>query len=672
MDDWIGRTISKVVIESRLGRGGMAEVYLGRHSTLNRPVAIKLLHAHLIEEPELQRRFMAEAQAVASLRHPSIVQVYDYDVIDGRPYMVMELLDGLSLATYLRGLHESGLTLPLGTINKLVEDIGSALDYAHSREIIHRDIKPANIMLRQGSNEIDPSVPLLPDVQAILTDFGIARLNTATTRTETGTVLGTPAYMSPEQIRGVEIDSRSDIYSLGIVLYEMLAGKPPFDVDTTPAAILVKHLQEEPPSLPSVGAPVQQVVDRALAKDPGNRYQRAGQLSNSLAIAVGAKPAVDSGAVPTVKPATGRQKRPASRQLLWIGGGLAGLAGLAICTVLAGALVLGDLFQPSPTSATEAAPAVAQATETAPPGATAEPSPTTTPVVAPLSAGSVTIQGDRLSANLQGIQAPAEGEQYYVWLINLQGDEIILGPARLEGQTLQFDIEQAPTDGPLLASTGAVMFSLQPQNEGNPANLQGAVYQAALDPDVPEMVQLLADVTGQGPVALLIRDRASAQVGHLISHRDLSISSINSGSLPGAKLHAEHVINILEGRGGTEYGDWNGDGRTENPGDDFGLIPYLTLARASLLGMSEAEQLDQATRDHAADVASRLEILLNLAIRARELATRIASADTIDEVQPLGVELGRFQFAEASDAALPGLGGIDLLFVIPVVPVSGG
>lgn len=674
MDDWVGRTLSKVAIERKLGRGGMAEVYLGRHTTLNRPVAVKLLHAHLIEEPELQRRFMAEAQAVASLRHPHIVQIYDYDVLDGRPYMVMELLDGLSLATYLRGLHETGLTLPLGTINKLIDDVASALDYAHSREIIHRDIKPANIMVRQGSQEIDPRVPLLPDVQAILTDFGIARLNTSTTRTETGTVLGTPAYMSPEQIRGVEIDSRSDIYSLGIVLYEMLAGKPPFDVDTTPAAILVKHLQEEPPPMAGVAAPIQQVVDRALAKDPNDRFQQAGQLSNSLAIAVGAKPATDPGAIPTIKPPE-RRVRPRSANrpvLLWIAGGLAALAALGVCTILAGALLFGDLLQPTRGAATETAPAAAaQATETMAAGVTAEASPTPEPVLAPLSAGSVTIEGNRLSAELRGVQAPGEGEQYYVWLVNPHGDEIILGPARLEGGSLLFDLENASSNGPLLASASAVMFSLQPSVEANPTDLQGALYRAALDPQIPEMVQLLVDVTGQDPAALLLRNGASSQVGHLISHRDLSISSINSGSLPGAKLHAEHVINILEGRGGAEFGDWNGDGRIENPGDDFGLIPYLTLARASLVGMSEAEQLDQATRDRAADVASRLETLLNLAIRARELATRIASADTIEEVRPLGDELGRFQLGEASDAALPGLGGFDLLFVVPVEPVAG-
>lgn len=671
MADWVGRTLSKVAIEQKLGRGGMAEVYLGRHQTLNRPVAVKILHAHLMEEPELQRRFMAEAQAVASLRHPHIVQIYDYDVVEGRPYMVMELLDGLSLATYLRGLHDSGVTLPLGTISKLVQDVASALDYAHAREIIHRDIKPANIMLRQGSRKIDPTVPLLPDVEAILTDFGIARLNTSTTRTETGTVLGTPAYMSPEQIRGVEIDGRSDIYSLGVVMYEMLAGKPPFDVDTTPAAILVKHLQEQPPPLPQVAPQVQQVVDRALTKDPDLRFQRAGQLSENLAAAVGARPAAGQVPPATRRPPDPEPAKPKSRRtLLWVAGGLVALLGFATCAVLAGVLVLGDLINPPEIATNEPATEIALApvTSTAPAEAAATATPE--PRIAPFEDGSVVLQDTRLSARLQGVRPPGEGQQYFVWLVDLQGDALGVGAAVFDGANLQFEFTEPPDQEGLLESTSAILFTLQAVGDGNPDAPQGRLYQADIEPRIPELLQLLTEVSGPGPLAARIQDGAGPQVSHFTSHRDLMLSSIDSGSLSGGKLHAEHVINILEGRGGDEFADWNGDGRIENPGDDFGLISYLELAQAALASMDQASQLDQPTRDQAGDLAERAETLIETAIRARELATRIASADTINEVRPIADELGTFQLREGVSAFAAGLDSLDLRFVISVEPLS--
>jgi serine/threonine-protein kinase len=297
LDNWIGKTLSKVQIQKVIGRGGMAEVYVGRHATLNRPMAVKVLHAHMTEDPQLRERFEAEAQAVASMRHPNIVQVSDFDVIDGRPYIIMELLEGMSLAKYLMGLHGSGNSLPLHSIVRVMRSLGSALDYAHQRKIVHRDVKPANIVLRQGSAAIDPKAPLAADVEPILTDFGIARIADAATRTVSGTILGTPAYMSPEQVQGQRVDARSDIYSLGIILYELLAGKLPFNPDTdTPASILYKHVHEEPPKLANTHPSVQSVVDQSIAKNKDQRYQKAGQLARDLAAAI------DEPAATTIRP----------------------------------------------------------------------------------------------------------------------------------------------------------------------------------------------------------------------------------------------------------------------------------------------------------------------------------------------------------------------------------
>ena len=178
----------------------------------------------------------------------------------------MELLQGMSLSSYLRGLHSMGHSMTFETISRLISGIASALDYAHQRKIVHRDVKPANIVLRKGETPLRPEIPLGTDVQPILTDFGVARIATSATRTASGTVLGTPAYMSPEQVLGEVVDARSDIYALGVILYEMLAGKLPFDPETdTPASILYKHVHETPEQLPNLPGNIQAVVDRALA-----------------------------------------------------------------------------------------------------------------------------------------------------------------------------------------------------------------------------------------------------------------------------------------------------------------------------------------------------------------------------------------------------------------------
>src|SRR5574342_793478 len=172
MPEWIGKTIGKVRIEKLLARGGMAEVYLGSHLTLERPVAITLLHSYIEEEPLLLERFHREAKVVAGLRHPNIVQIFDFDTMDGHPYIVMEYLRGPTLATYLRHLHQRKKRVPLELVARLLQQLTSALDYAHGQGVIHRDIKPGNVMLHGKADEISLDQPITNDVEAVLTDFG--------------------------------------------------------------------------------------------------------------------------------------------------------------------------------------------------------------------------------------------------------------------------------------------------------------------------------------------------------------------------------------------------------------------------------------------------------------------------------------------------------------------
>ncbi len=286
MPEWLGKTIGKVRIEKLLARGGMAEVYLGSHLTLERLVAVKLLHSFIEEEPLLLERFHREAKVVAGLRHPNIVQILDFDAVDGHPYIVMEYLKGPTLATYLRHLHQRKKRIPPNQVARLLNELSRALDYAHGQGVVHRDIKPGNIMLLNKGDDIPLDQPLTDEVEAIITDFGLVRIMNAASQTISGTVSGTPAYMSPEQARGDQLDHRTDIYSLGVVLYEMLAGRVPFEADST-LTVLHMQIHTPPPPIPGIPAKVQAVMDRALSKKPDDRYQTSRDLATDHSRSIG-------------------------------------------------------------------------------------------------------------------------------------------------------------------------------------------------------------------------------------------------------------------------------------------------------------------------------------------------------------------------------------------------
>src|SRR5215213_5409404 len=280
MANWAGKTLGKVHIEGLVARGGMAEVYTGMHESLGQ-VAIKVMRGILDKDSEQLARFQREAEVIEELRHPNIVQMFAYDIADESPYLVMEYIPGPSLAAYLKSLHDHEQRLPIGMVAQILKSMASALDYAHSKGIVHRDIKPANVMLRSQSDSIELGKTLPIDVEPILTDFGLVRLLDSTMHTTAGSVSGTPAYMSPEQARGEKVDKRTDIYSLGIMLYEMLAGTVPFQADTT-FGMLMKHINEPPPPIEGLGDGLQAILDRTLAKDSSLRYESAGDLANEF------------------------------------------------------------------------------------------------------------------------------------------------------------------------------------------------------------------------------------------------------------------------------------------------------------------------------------------------------------------------------------------------------
>ncbi len=267
-----GITLGKYRILEPLGRGGMAQVYKAYHPQLDRYMAVKILRSDLVESEEFLARFRHEAHAVSGLRHANIVQVFDFDMQDDYYYMVMELLEGNTLRALLNDYRVRKQRMPLTEIVRILKDILSGLSYAHGEGIIHRDIKPANIMLTKKG-------------QAVLTDFGIAQIVGSTQHTVSGALMGTLNYMAPEQGLKGECDTRSDIYSLGIVLYEMLTGYTPFDADT-PLAILMKHLNDPLPLPtqvdPALPLTLEAIVLKALAKDPNDRFQSADEMRGAI------------------------------------------------------------------------------------------------------------------------------------------------------------------------------------------------------------------------------------------------------------------------------------------------------------------------------------------------------------------------------------------------------
>lgn len=281
--------LGKYELLERLGQGGMGEVWKARDTQLQRFVAIKLLHAELQTQPDFVERFTREARFVASLHHPNIVQIHDFEIASTngsrvRAYMVMDYIEGGTLADYIRASIRKGFYPPAAALVDLFASIGLALDYAHQQGMIHRDIKPANILL----DKADSSKPL---GEPILTDFGIARLQNAGDSTVSYALVGTPLYISPEQAEGRTLDERSDLYSLGIVLYEMLTGVTPFRGDSA-IAIMMKHVHEqpEPPARinPSISPTLSAVVLRSIAKEPRDRFPSATAMTVALAQALNA------------------------------------------------------------------------------------------------------------------------------------------------------------------------------------------------------------------------------------------------------------------------------------------------------------------------------------------------------------------------------------------------
>jgi serine/threonine-protein kinase len=361
--------IGRYEIKGELGRGGMATVYRAYDPSFEREVAIKVLPRELLHDPQFRDRFRREIKTIASLEHPAIVPVYDVGEEDGVPFFVMRFMPGGSLTQWI----EKG-KFSLEDAARIIERLSSALAYAHKNGLIHRDLKPDNILF---DNNGDP----------FISDFGVAKITDSSTNMTGSGIIGTPAYMSPEQAQGEKVDNRSDIYGLGVIIFQMLSGHQPYEA-TTPMGVAVKHITDPVPEIlkdnPDLGPQADTIIKTAMAKDPSLRYQTATELAQALSeAAFGKKQSTRVGQ--TSAATAGKATATAgSRRGLIIGGAIALLAVLA-----AGAFFVAggmSLLAPAPT-ATSIPPTAAPVV----PAASLEPTVEVTagPAMAPLCAPGV-------------------------------------------------------------------------------------------------------------------------------------------------------------------------------------------------------------------------------------------------------------------------------------------
>jgi tRNA A-37 threonylcarbamoyl transferase component Bud32 len=282
MIDPVGQRIEQYRLDAVLGEGGMGAVYRAYDVHLHRDVALKVMHPSLASRQEFQQRFMQEARAAARLDHPSIVKIFDFGMTQSALYMVMEFVAGGSLAHYINEMQRRQQVVRLDEALALLAQVADALGYAHRQGVIHRDVKPDNILIKQLDEARGPgNLPLRP----VVTDFGLAKLLEGGVDTRTGSFMGTLAYMSPEQALGKPLDGRSDLYSLGVILYQLATGRLPLEI-TSPTEAVRKHMSDQPlsprqanPELPEA---VAQIAARAVAKDPADRFQSGHEMAEAM------------------------------------------------------------------------------------------------------------------------------------------------------------------------------------------------------------------------------------------------------------------------------------------------------------------------------------------------------------------------------------------------------
>lgn len=585
MSNWTGSLLGKVRVGPLIARGGMAEVYLGLHTTLQREVAVKILRAQYQDDPDLLERFQREAQVVAKLRHQNVVQVFDYDTVEDHPYIVMEYIKGPSLSKYLAVLHKKSGRLELPEIARILTGVAHALQYAHDGGVIHRDIKPGNILLTSHTTEATHDKPLPRDFQPVLTDFGLVRFLNSARQTTAGQTAGTPAYMSPEQARGEVTDGRTDIYSLGIVLYEMLAGKIPFDGETT-VSILMKHLNDPPPPIPGLSVNLQKVLSKALAKNRDARFQKPADFATAFSAAVGTEvdPSTFMGmvAIPESEPVSMAYAEPVdslivvespkalapsaplpARRQRWMPA-----VALGVVAILG---ISGALFLLNGSASTLPTPSEGPtASATLSPTATEKPISGLTnasDAAAILHFKDADAVMDQAWLEILEMPPPPPGTEYEAFLVG-PDNRLSLGVPILTSDGKGNLYFNGLENENLLGLYDQVEIVLRLAGANSSRDDRVAYTYTLPDEATLNLRQLLVSSAGQPAVLHSLSADARLMEEAAIDLKN----ALTAGDHVSVRKHSETILNILVGSDSPDRKDWNGDGIVSTSGSGFGFM----------------------------------------------------------------------------------------------------
>lgn len=653
MDSFIGQKLGQYEIQQLINKGGMGAVYRAFQPSLGRAVAIKVLPPHPSLDENVVKRFEREAKTVGTLQHPHILSLYDYGRQDNILYLVMAYADGGSLADLM-----SEGPLPIDLAERLVREIASALDYAHRRGIVHRDIKPGNILLDSEGH-------------AMLADFGIVK-SAAESSNLTGTaIIGTPAYMSPEQGKGDVIDGRSDVYSLGVMAFEMLTGKQPFTGET-PMKVLLKHISDPIPMIldfnQHLPAAVQRVIRRVLSKDAAQRYNTAGEFASAFSKALQIDSSRDNAptidfsketaetlefshdevtrANPTIKhvgmppravdpPPQIDSKTNTTTVLIRervnpfaIMGGF-GLVALAI--VVVAVLAISQLNNsPAPTPTPQSV--IVDTT-------------TTQPNFGEVLFTTSASPGDTLVLNVRDLPG---GARYAAWLRQLDGELLFVGEIIRDAfgtGTLTY----TNAEGRMLpAHYNAMLITSETSFEGTPTPGAGTlIYEGNVPSAVSEGLNEIFVASKQGIDGRSLIESALLEANTARDHAGLASGAVDTGNVTAMTIHAEHTVNILTGG----EADLDGDGAGQNPGRKVGV--YAMIDRIEALVQAAAQSPD-ANRQ----VQSNAEFLRVCLVNARSRADGVQErerlllvADAVDD----GVRQAALESNQLMDDLIDGI-----------------
>jgi serine/threonine protein kinase len=617
----IGRNLGKYEIIELLGQGGMATVYKGFQPDIERYVAVKVLPPHPGQDRQFMDRFRLEARTIARLQHPHILPLYDYGADDDILYLVMAYIEGGSLSDRI-----SQGPMPLLEVEKILRQVASAMDYAHRQGIIHRDIKPDNILMdREG--------------HALLADFGIVKIIEGENRlTMTGGLVGTPAYMSPEQCQGLPVMNSADIYSLGVVVYEMITGRQPFVADT-PMQVALRHMTDPVPNIGQVidGLPeaLSPVMSRVMAKDPLDRYETATEFATAFSKAIHTD---DSFAEIRLQYGLNSTREiNAMRHDYLKAFGRNPIFPLSSFVVFVALLILSlsslNKAALSPAAVDVPANDIAEV-------ASFSPAVRVEGSVGRLSFGTANALGDSVNLRVENLAAPAGGYTYVVWLENtMDRSALSLGELTLDalgsGALSYTDAEgrMLPTlyNAVIITEeqrTNSAGYRIRGDEATEQSQIEGrVVYSGSVPVGLTEALNQILNSAEDGISGESLIDSALTEANVALENGGDKAELDNLGGL---YTRAELVLNTL--LGGQE--DYNGNGRAENPGRGQGVIRFLDRIEENLNTVLASSEVDLRLQSDAELIRTCVANSRTRINRIIELQESLLGVGSIEEATP--------------------------------------